>query len=210
MTDRVPLDFDPSVRQLRALLLGVTDDDLTASTPCDRWSVGDLLDHLMVLSLAFTQVARKESGAPGTAVPAPEPSAVHLPSHWRSQLPALLEDLATAWKHPGAWAGTAQADGVTRPASELAAVAINELTVHGWDLARATGQDFAADPRILHALAEFLSPQRAADRAAATGAMTDLEDEPTLLAKVVGLTGRDPNWRPGGRRRRGREARDAA
>ena len=64
MADRVPLDFDPPVRQLRALLLGVDDTELTAPTPCDGWTVAHLLDHLMGLSYAFTQAARKRGDGP--------------------------------------------------------------------------------------------------------------------------------------------------
>ena len=59
MADRVPLDFDPPVRQLRALLLGVTEEDLAAPTPCPDWTVGALLVHLMGLSWAFAQAAKK-------------------------------------------------------------------------------------------------------------------------------------------------------
>jgi len=36
--------------------------------------------------------------------------------------------------------GEADAGGVTMPSAELAAVVLDELVLHGWDLARATGQ----------------------------------------------------------------------
>jgi uncharacterized protein (TIGR03086 family) len=189
VADRVPLDFDPPVRQLRALLLGIPDDLLDAPTPCTEWTVGDLLDHIMDFTRAFTQVAQKLTDAPGTATPAPVPSAAHLPPHWRSRLPVLLEELATAWKDPAAWTGSARAGGGTMPAVAAGTAAVNELTVHGWDLARATGQDFATDPRILEALIEFLSQSQEAPS-------IEQEDEPTLLEQVLILSGRDPRWRP--------------
>ena len=44
MADRVPLDFDPPVRKLRALLLGVDDDEVIVPTPCPDWTVATLLD----------------------------------------------------------------------------------------------------------------------------------------------------------------------
>ncbi|GAB1689973.1 TIGR03086 family metal-binding protein [Krasilnikovia sp. M28-CT-15] len=202
MTTRVPLDFDPPVRQLRALLLGVTDDHLTAPTPCDGWSVGDLLDHLMTVTGGYVRAARRQSDPADLTR---EPSAAHLPSYWRSRLPMLLEELATAWKDPAAWVGSTLSGGASAPARVVAMAAMNELITHGWDLARATGQDFAADPRSLVALVGFLAPRRP-DRSPLTA---DLEDEPALLAQVVGLTGRDPQWHPGGRHR-GRPTRDAA
>src|SRR3954452_16705512 len=125
VADRVPLDFDPPVRELRALLLGVDDDELIMPTPCPDWSVAALLDHLIGLSFAFAQAARKRTDAPGTGGPPPAPSSAHLSPHWRSRLPVLLEELATAWKDPAAWTGTAQAGGVTMPAPAMGAVAMN-------------------------------------------------------------------------------------
>ncbi|BCJ51673.1 TIGR03086 family protein [Actinoplanes sp. NBRC 14428] len=196
MADRVPLDFDPPVRQIRALLLGITDDHLTAPTPCPDWSVGDLLDHLTGLSWAFTQAAEKKTDAPGTDAPPPRPSAANLVRHWRSRLPVVLEELATAWKQLPAWEGTARAGGVTMPAAAMGTVAINELTMHGWDLARATGQEYAADPRILESLIEFLSQGPSQGTPGLFGPKVPTDDEATLLDQAVALAGRDPHWRP--------------
>lgn len=201
MADRVPLDFDPPVRQLRALLLGVTDEDLTAPTPCPDWPVAALLDHLMGLSWVFAQAARKLTDD-ATGGPPPQPSAADLPPHWRSRMPVMLEELATAWKDPAAWTGTAQAGGVTMPAAEMGVVAMNELIMHSWDLAQATGQEFAADPRILEALVEFLSRTPAEGTPGLFGPVVAVEAEADLLEQALGLAGRDPVWRQTGRRRR--------
>lgn len=65
MADRLPLDFDPPVRRIRALLLGVGDGDLAAPTPCPDWSVGGLLDHLMGLAIAFTWHQGRKPGPLG-------------------------------------------------------------------------------------------------------------------------------------------------
>jgi uncharacterized protein (TIGR03086 family) len=198
VADRVPLDFAPPVRQIRALLLGITDDHLRAPTPCPAWTVGDLLDHLTALCRAFTQAAQKRSDAPGTDSAAPWPSAANLSPQWRSRLPVVLEDLAIAWRTPSAWEGTARAGGVTMPAAAMGTVAVNELTMHGWDLARATGQEYAADPRILEQLIEFLSqgPREGTPGMFGPVVEVDVEDEAELLEQAVGLAGRNPRWRP--------------
>ena len=198
MADRVPLDFDPPVRKLRALLLGVDNAELIHPTPCPDWTVAVLLDHLMVLSQAYAQAARKRTDAPGTAEPPPEPSAQHLSRHWRSRLPVLLEELATAWKDPASWAGSSVVGGVTMPAVALGTVAMNELIMHSWDLAKATGQEYFADPRTLEVLIEFLaqSPPAMVGPAVPTD-----DEEATLLDQALSLAGRDPAWRPSRRRR---------
>jgi uncharacterized protein (TIGR03086 family) len=191
VADRVPLDLDPPVRQLGLLLLGITDDDLRSPTPCEDWTVGDLLDHIVEVTRALAQAAQKLVEAPGTAAPLPPPSASRLPTHWRGRLPVLLEDLATAWRNPAAWAGSAQYGGIAMPAVAAGTEAVNELTMHGWDLARATGQDFATDPRILEALIEFL-----AQKAGRAVPAIEAGDELMLLEAALVLSGRDPAWRP--------------
>ncbi|GAA1604233.1 TIGR03086 family metal-binding protein [Actinoplanes couchii] len=190
MADRVPLDFDPPVRQIRALLLGVDSRDLTARTPCPEWPVAALLDHLMGQALVFTLAARKRTGDPGAGGGPPRPSVAGLSPHWRSRLPVLLADLAIAWKDPAAWTGTAQTAGVPLPATTMGTIAMTELVIHGWDLARATGQDFAADPRVLETLAEFLaqSPPEGSP-----GLQVDPSEE--ILLQTVALSGRNPAWR---------------
>jgi uncharacterized protein (TIGR03086 family) len=196
VADRVPLDFAPPVRQLRSLLLGITDDQLGRPTPCPEWTVGDLLDHLIMLSRVFTQAAQKKTDLPGTDTAPPPPSAANLPPQWRSRLTVVLEDLAIAWRAPSAWEGTARAGGATMPALETGTIAVNELTMHGWDLARATGQEYAADPRLLEPLIEFLSQGPAEGTPGMFGPVVVVEDEAELLDQAVSLAGRNPRWRP--------------
>lgn len=234
MADRVPLDFDPPVRQIRALLLGVDSRDLTMATPCPDWPVAALLDHLMGLALAFTLAARKRAADPipaftadpgsgftadpgsefagdpgsgfiagpgsefaGEHAPAgpPQPSAATLSPFWRSRLPVLLADLAIAWKDPAAWTGTAQAGGVTMPATAMGTVAMNELVLHGWDLARATGQDYAADPRVLEVLIEFLAESPPGGSPGLFGPRLPMGSDDEPLSQALSLAGRDPAWR---------------
>lgn len=122
----------------------MTDDSLSAPTPCDGTSVAGMLDHLMGLSLAFTWGARK---APeGSSSGPPRASAESLPPDWRAVLPRRLDELAEAWRDPAAWQGTTSVAGVCMPGEQMGVVALDEVVMHGWDLARATGQPFNCDP----------------------------------------------------------------
>ncbi|MGH3945511.1 MAG: maleylpyruvate isomerase N-terminal domain-containing protein, partial [Pseudonocardiaceae bacterium] len=56
------LDLGPAARQMASLLDGVTDEQLTAPTPCDEYTLGDLIDHVSGLSQAFTAAAAKDLG----------------------------------------------------------------------------------------------------------------------------------------------------
>ncbi|MEO8329972.1 MAG: TIGR03086 family metal-binding protein, partial [Candidatus Nanopelagicales bacterium] len=147
------LDLDPAASEVTRLLDGVTDDRLAAPTPCVGMSVAALLDHFVNLSLAFTAGARKTS----ESSPPPPPSAEHLPQDWRSALPRHLGDLVNAWRDPAAWQGTTEVAGATTPAKMMGAFALDELVMHGWDLARATGQTFSYDPASTEAVLALTS-----------------------------------------------------
>ena len=84
-------------------------------------------------------------------------SADALTPDWRTRIPERLAALAAAWRDPAAWEGTAEAGGVTMPAEAMAAVAVDEVLVHGWDLAVATGQQYRADPGATEVATGFVS-----------------------------------------------------
>ena len=52
-------DLSPAADQLAGLVRTVTDGDLKAPTPCPDYTVGDLLDHVNGLAVAFTMAALK-------------------------------------------------------------------------------------------------------------------------------------------------------
>src|SRR5258706_13183703 len=124
-------DLEPAARTLVKLLDGVPDAALDAPTPCADTPVAGLLDHLVGLSAAFRGAAAKEPDQGG-----PQASAGHLDAGWRTVLPERLDALVAAWREPSAGEGVTVAGGVEMPAADMAVVALDELMLHGWDLAR--------------------------------------------------------------------------
>ena len=199
------LDLEPAARQVMILVDGVSDDQLTAATPCEAYTVGDLLDHFMSLTMEFTRAATKAtmtaSRPEGAPTGAPKPSAANLHRDWRTRLPQQLDELAVVWKDPAAWEGTTRAGGVTMPAETMGLVAIDELVLHGWDLARGTGQTFEVDPASAQAVFEFTSmsaaPGEEAAREGLFGPVVEVPDDAPLFDRALGLSGRDPAWSAG-------------
>ncbi|MER5471358.1 TIGR03086 family metal-binding protein [Streptomyces sp. NPDC002935] len=189
-------DLGPQALIVARLADGVTDDQLGGATPCPEYAVHNILGHLAGLSVAFRDAARKDLGAttdtsPASAVPDIGPG-------WREALPKALDGLSDAWRDPAAWSGMTRAGGVDLPGAVAAAVAADELLVHGWDLARATGQEYAPDATALQASYEFLSaaaedPTRGGG---IFGPVVPVPDDAPLLDRVIGLSGRDPGWKP--------------
>jgi uncharacterized protein (TIGR03086 family) len=196
------LDLEPAAREVTRLLDGVTDEMLAGPTPCADTPVAALLDHLMGLCLAFTWAARKTTAAEGgDGPPGPgQATAEHLDPHWRTLLPQRLGELTEAWRDPNAWEGMTEAGGVTMPAEQMGVVALDELVLHGWDLARATGQPFGCDPTSTAAVLAFTSasaqPEHAPSREGLFGPVVSVPADAPAFDRALGFAGRDPGWTP--------------
>lgn len=195
MSDMTPtVDLGPQARLLTRLAENIGDDRLDDPTPCPELAVRNLLGHLLGLSVAFRDAGRKQFGpttdtAPDTAVP-------DIGADWRVALPKYLAELAEVWRDPAAWEGQTRAGGVTMPGAVTGMVVTDELVVHGWDLAVATGQEYAPDTASLEACHALLS-QGSPDEGGMFGPVVPVPEEAPLLERVIGLSGRDPRWTPG-------------
>ncbi|WP_016935103.1 MULTISPECIES: TIGR03086 family metal-binding protein [unclassified Rhodococcus (in: high G+C Gram-positive bacteria)] len=198
MTDTTEmLDLTPATRRMERILAGIDDAQLTGPTPCSDTSVGVLVDHVLGLSLAFTAAARKDHG-PYTDTPPQLTS--ELQPDWRRLVPDRLADLGRAWKEPTAWEGTTRAGGLDLPAAVAGLVALDELVVHGWDLAVATGQPYTCESDEIAACTAFAESiteaERVGDGGGLFGPAVRVGDDASPLDRLIGLTGRDPSWRP--------------
>ncbi|MFJ4976691.1 TIGR03086 family metal-binding protein [Streptomyces coeruleorubidus] len=196
MTDTTQtLDLGPQTAVLARLAEGVTDEQLADPTPCPEYAVRNLLGHLVGLSVAFRDAGRKDLGAttdtsPGSALPDIGPG-------WREELPKVLAELAEAWRDPAAWTGMTRAGGVDLPGEIAGLVATDELVIHGWDLARATGQAYAPDQAALQTCHDFLAASvDDPSRGEIFGPVVPVGPDAPLLDRAVGLSGRDPGWKP--------------
>ena len=190
------LDLQPPADQVAALISGVRDDQLDAPTPCAGTDVGTLLAHILGLSIAFRDAARKIDG-PTTSTP-PGSSQLDLPAEWRSVLPDHLRELVAAWRDPEAWQGSTRAGGVSLPGAVAGQVASNELLLHGWDVAVATGQPFGAAEPNLQASWQMVSntPDDPQARQGLFGPVVAVPEDAPLLDRTLGHAGRDPRWSP--------------
>ncbi|MFB8216486.1 TIGR03086 family metal-binding protein [Streptomyces anulatus] len=211
-------DLEPAARRIAALLGQVDDSRLDGPTPCPDYAVRELLGHLTGLATAFRDAARKDLGA-STAV-SPDAALPVLDDDWREVLPRRLEEVAAAWRSPDAWTGMTRAGGVELPGEVAGAVALNELVVHGWDLARSTGQPYAAGEAELRSCEALLapaedgpdgpegsddspkngsggSPEEGPDGDGLFGPPVPVPGDAPLLDRVIALSGRRPDWQPG-------------
>ena len=191
-------ELGPSTQQLARLVQGVRDEQLTAPTPCPDYTLGDLLEHVHGLAFAFTLAARKEELPVGDQ--APSGNASRLPDDWRASIGSRLEELGEAWRHEPAWDGVTTVAGVTLSAPDMAAVALDEVVVHGSDVARSSGQGLEVDATSLavaSGFAEAMSgPQQAEQRAGIFGPVVPVPDGASPLDRLIASPGRHPDWQP--------------
>src|SRR5438552_5828898 len=133
------IDLTPSAARMTRLLGAITDDQLDRPTPCPDARLGDLVDHVGSLTIAFTAKAGDDSSRSG---PPPKADAANLEAGWRERIARDLRSLAKAWQDPSAWDGMTTAGGIELPSEVAGLIALDELVVHGWDIAVASGQPY--------------------------------------------------------------------
>lgn len=196
------LHIDAATKRVAALVGAVPDDQLERRTPIGR-TVAELLDHVQSFSRAFAFAAAKVRNEM-TAGPAPTPDASRLGDDWRDRIPQLLDALAAAWDEPAAWDGMTLVGGQEFPGEVAGVIALDEVVLHGWDLAVATGQPYDVPTQLLQALMPMLEhlaePGMEAGRQGLFGPVVPVAADASPLHRVLGLAGRDPKWTPAGAR----------
>ncbi|MGH9279406.1 MAG: TIGR03086 family metal-binding protein [Acidimicrobiales bacterium] len=188
------IDLEPATSRMAGLVRALEEPHLDLPTPCPAYTVGDLVEHIGGFAMAFQAAAAKDLG--GLTSHAPSGDATRLTDDWRTRIPADLERLAVAWRDPQAWTGMTQAGGVDLPGEAAGIVVLDELVVHGWDLARATGQAYDPEEHLLHAVRGFAEAVQGPQREGLFGPPVTVAPGVPLLDQVIGLTGRDPAWSP--------------
>ena len=187
------IDLGPAARRVADLLANVDDRQLDNSTPCPDMTVGDLIDHIGTFAVAFAAKASKSAG--NVSGRPPRPDASNLEPEWRDRISRDLDTLAVVWREPSAWEGMTTAGGIEMPSEVAGVVALDELVMHGWDLAIATSQNFEASDAEIAAATAFVKDFPAPRNGSLFGPVVAVPDDATPLDLLLGLGGRDPSWR---------------
>jgi uncharacterized protein (TIGR03086 family) len=135
----VVADSDRLVGAVQRLVDGIGPDQWTAPTPCSEWNVRQLLHHLTNGNVIFASLANGER-SPGPITP--EERAID----WLGDDPAAgfratAKVMHDAFMTPGFLEGRFETPFMgEQSGSRIVHMRMNEQLIHGWDLARATGQ----------------------------------------------------------------------
>ncbi|MEL7210232.1 MAG: TIGR03086 family metal-binding protein, partial [Actinomycetota bacterium] len=174
------LDLLSASEAALALLLetsrSLPDRALDQATPCEQFSVAELLDHL---DHSLTSLGQVAGGA--------EPSG-GVDQRPEARLASKAGTTLEAWRDRGL-EGELDFAGGHHPAVVPASILLMELFVHGWDLAHALDRPFDPTPQLVAFADEHIRAVIPPERGTAFGAPLP-EDGSDPLEALLAFTGR--------------------
>ncbi len=136
--------LEQAIKSTRAVLEGVTPDQLDSPTPCQSWTVAQLVDHIVGAQYFFATAA---SGEPLSA-----DDRTFAGGDFLGEFDKGSQACLAAFGAPGAMERIMKLPFGDMPGSAFVGLATTDTFVHGWDLARATGQKVDFDQELSGAL----------------------------------------------------------
>ena len=151
--------FEKAAVAVHEIMAGIRQDQSDAATPCTEWNVRDVMNHVIggVEVLAGSLEGNMPEGVGGVSPVSSYSGEMDVARLAQAYADETARSLAAA-RQPGAMCATTPGGMMTVP-QFLIAMAADHI-VHGWDLARATGQDEALDAEVVEvAYAMMTSPE---------------------------------------------------
>lgn len=174
------------------IVSGVREEDLQKSTPCAEWDVATLLDHLIADLDTFNRVS---SGEPLDLVADIDPKAPdNAGKGWpdpTDRFARLAADSRDIWSRPGALDQKYKTSRSELPGEALVMISLVDTLVHGWDLAKATGQSTDMPEDVAEAALAFTTKMMK-DKRMGFGDPVAVPDDASVTDRLVGWLGRQP------------------
>jgi uncharacterized protein (TIGR03086 family) len=180
MDDMMPV-MTRAIERTAGLVRAVRQEQFGFSTPCAKFDVKDLINHLEWVAEMFESLAHQ-----GPSVEQ---------GLYAGDFPERAERTLAAWSRPEAWEGASPAMGL--PMTALAHMYLVDMVVHGWDLARATGQEYEPHPEAVSRALYFTDQMVEMGRQRGVfGPPVAVPDDAPQFDRLLGIIGRDPAWTP--------------
>ena len=136
--------YDRALNRIRGVVANIRPERFGDPTPCTDWDVRTLLNHTIGGCTSFA------AGAGGTAVPMDGED--YTQRDHVAAFEVAAKSSLEAFRAPDAMESTFVMPWGETPGSLAFYLALADATIHGWDLAQATGQNYPIDQDI----AEYL------------------------------------------------------
>ena len=181
--------LEQAIASTKQVLTNVKPDQLDEQTPCQSWKVRDLINHFVGGTYFFASRVYDEELPADAQRDLTEGDIV-------STYEAGGAEAVAAFRSPGAMEKTLHLPFGDLPGAAFVMIAASDEFVHGWDLARATGQPTAGlDPELASQLLAFARdaiPEqfRGADTTAPFGPIVDVPESAPPADRLAGFMGR--------------------
>lgn len=176
------------VSEVRTLIEGTTAEQLDLSTPCDEFTVKELLDHFVLVMNRLATIGTGE--------------------HWSTVMPDdfVLEDghadafvegahgVMSAWGDASKLGQTFEVPWGELPGAAVLSFYTAEIATHGWDLATATNRALTISDDALGAAlfaAKSVPAEGRDDPAIPFDSVVDPGDDAPVLLQIAGWLGRE-------------------
>ncbi|MFI0235272.1 TIGR03086 family metal-binding protein [Streptomyces sp. NPDC016845] len=178
-----------SAAEAARVAAGVGPGALDAPSGCGDWDVRTLVNHWVLYSshgmehrARRLQLPEELTGRDFTA-----------DADWAARYATALDRAVAAWAAPEVWDGDIDLGFAQQPAPGVATLLWAELVLHGWDVARATGQGFrvpdGAAALLLHVVEENAEMYR---RYEGFADPVDVGEGASVYERALALSGRNP------------------
>ncbi|SFO93264.1 TIGR03086 family protein [Actinomadura madurae] len=167
----------------------VQPDRLTDPTPCGEFDLRTLVNHLVLYTSHGLEhrALRKELPEDLTERDFTADAA------WPHEYAVQLDRAVAAWADPSVWDGEIAGT----PAADIAVMMIMEMALHGWDVAKAAGEEYRISPEtgrfILQVVEKYAEMYRQYDGFADP---VPVGENASPFQRALAASGRDPGWRP--------------
>ena len=165
---------------------GMTTDQLEAQTPCSEFDVRALLNHM----LGGLEMLRDAASGGSPAMPEGDQLGAEPAKEYDERAAKLLDVI----KQPGTLDKTWKMPFGEFPGQMMAGIAFVEHVTHGWDVAKATGQDTTIADDLIAECREVVEPIEAMWRSMPNviGAEVEVPESASATDRYAGFMGRQP------------------
>ena len=180
--------LEQAIQSTRSVLEGVKRDQLASPTPCKSWTVSQLVDHIVGGQYFFAAAINGE--------PLGGEQRTFADGDFLAEFDKGSAACLAAFGSPDAMDRTVKMPFGDMPGSRFVGLATTDTFVHGWDLAKATGQTDRLDPELAEAgygiAVAILQPQFRNDEGDPFAPLVAVSDAAPIYDRLAGFAGRTP------------------
>src|ERR1700742_499365 len=173
------------------VVAGASAGPLDRPTPCTDWDLRTLLNHTILWTAYSAERRARDEKLPDELMSTDFTAQPGYDQAYAAQ----LDRAVAAWSDPAAWNRELNVMGNPTPSDGVGALLLAEMVLHGWDVARATGQDFHCDGPVLAAAAQAVADNAELFRKyQGFAAPVELPAGASDFDRLLATSGRDPGW----------------